>query len=113
MQNLRNYLGIYLTVSSNMSSFYLSYNISDMISSITNNVTNISNLSSCQYPFQTVHTVKDQFCNELAPSFFMTSLFGLLAVATTFFMTGVVILVEPRMQLFMGVKVTSEQKIRI
>lgn len=108
MQNLRNYLGIYLTVSSNISAFYLSYNISEMVSSISNNVSNISNLSSCQYAYQSMNTVKEQFCGELAPSFFMTPLFGLLSVGLVFGMTVVVVLVEPRLQLFIGVKVTSD-----
>jgi hypothetical protein len=49
-QNIRNYLGNYLGVSSNMSAFYLATNVSDMVGAFANSSANITSMSNCSYP---------------------------------------------------------------
>lgn len=62
VQNLRNYLGIYLTLSSNMSSFYLATNVSNMVGAFANSSANITSMSNCSYPTEKLQSVKSQYC---------------------------------------------------
>lgn len=57
-QNLRNYLGNYLGVSSNISAFYLSTNVSQMVSSFATDSLNIASMSNCSYPSDQMKSIK-------------------------------------------------------
>ena len=50
VQNVRNYLGNYLTVSSNMTAFFVNNNVSAVTDAIGNTARNITSMTNCSYP---------------------------------------------------------------
>lgn len=110
MQNLRNYLGAYLGVSSNMTSFYLGPNVTKMVSEVATNVTNISKLSNCSYPSQKVTEVKNAYCENVLPSMFQVFVISLGGLACIVLLTVLVHIAEyPLDHIIASSKISIEQ----
>lgn len=94
MQNLRNYLGIYLTLSSNMTAFYVGPNVTKAVSSIANNLTNISKLGNCSYPSQKLAEVQNAYCENVMPSMFQVFAVALGGLACMVLLTSMIFVAE-------------------
>lgn len=56
-QNLRNYVGVYLTLNTNISAFYTTSNVSEMFDSFSIPAANVINNSGCSYIYSSVYSV--------------------------------------------------------
>jgi len=114
MQNLRNYLGVYLTISTNMSSFYLSTNVTNMVGAIATNATNVSNLSSCSYPSLKVDEVRNAYCENVLPSMFQVFVICFGGLACMFLLTVLVHVAEyPLDHIIASARISVDPKSKI
>lgn len=116
LQNMRNYLGTYLTVSSNMTAFYLSTNVTTIVGEIASNVTNISKLGNCSYPSQKVTEVRNAYCENVLPSMFQAFVICLGGLCCMVLLTVLVHIAEyPLDHVISSSKISTElhTKVRI
>lgn len=64
-QNLRNYLGAFLTYTTNISTFYTNSNVSEIFTAFSSPAANIMANSSCEYIHHSVHSLYDQLVRSV------------------------------------------------
>jgi hypothetical protein len=114
VQNLENYLGAYLTISTNMTTFYLDNNVTTAVSAIADNATNISRLSNCSYPNQKLTDVKTAYCENVLPSMFQVFVVALSGLCFIVALTAVVNVAEyPLHQLIAQAKISTDRDVKV